>query len=41
MFSTRKENEVPFRWLINYKSVKDKKILFSGNLLKKKNLSIE
>ena len=36
MFSTCKQNEVPFRWLINYKSVKNKKILFSGNLLKKK-----
>ena len=35
VFSTCKENEVSFRWLINYKSVKDKKILFSGNLLKK------
>ena len=33
-----KENEVSFRLLINYKSVKDKKILFSGNLLEKKNL---
>ena len=35
VFSTCKENEVSFRWLINYKSVKDKKILSSGNLLKK------
>ena len=36
VFSTCKENEVSFCWLINCKGVKVKKILFSGNLLEKK-----
>ena len=36
VFSTCKENEVSFRWLINYKSVKDKKNIVFGKLVEKK-----
>ena len=38
MFSTCKENEVLFRWLINYKSVKDKKYYIFRKLVEKKEL---
>jgi len=42
VFSTCKENEVSFRWLINYKSVKIKNINFGKiKKKKKKNLSID
>ena len=36
VFSTCKENEVSFHWLINYKSVKDKKYYFRETCWKKK-----
>ena len=37
VYSTCKENEVSFRWLINYKSVKIKDIIFGKLVEKRKN----
>ena len=41
VFSTCKENEVSFHWLINYKSVKDKKYYFRDTSCWKNTLGIE